>query len=477
MTQKRIAIIGAGPSGMAALRAFESAEKAGAEVPEIVCYEKQDDWGGQWNYSWRTGIDQYGEPVHSSMYRNLWSNGPKEALEFAEYTFDEHFGRPISSYPPREVLWDYIDGRVCQSEAKSKVRFATAVRWVQFHEDTETFTVTVEDLRSKQTTSATFDHVIVATGHFSFPNVPDVPGIETFPGTLHHAHDFRGAEKLADQRVLLIGASYSAEDIGVQAYKMGARSVTMSYRSRPQGYDWPEGMEELPGIQEIQGQTVHFSNGEVREFDAIVLCTGYLHKYPFLPTELALESPNNIYPDHLYRGVIWQKNPRLSYLGAQDQWFTFNMFDAQAWYVRDLILGRAELPSERERAEHMQSWRNRFMALETDADDVQFQADYIQDLIEATDYPMFDLDEVVKTFLDWKKDKKANILTYRDKQHRSVMTGTMAAKHHTRWLHELDDSLERYLGAPEEDEMRSRFEADDADEDIERLPLQERIQR
>ena len=27
--------------------------------------------------------DKYGEPVHSSMYRNLWSNGPKEALEFA----------------------------------------------------------------------------------------------------------------------------------------------------------------------------------------------------------------------------------------------------------------------------------------------------------------------------------------------------------------------------------------------------------
>ena len=68
---QRIAIIGAGPSGLAALRAFESAERAGTEIPEIVCYEKQDDWGGQWHYSWRTGIDQYGESVHSSMYRNL----------------------------------------------------------------------------------------------------------------------------------------------------------------------------------------------------------------------------------------------------------------------------------------------------------------------------------------------------------------------------------------------------------------------
>ena len=93
----RVGIIGAGPSGMAQLRAFESARKLGAEIPEIVCFEKQSDWGGQWNSSWRTGLDASGEPVHSSMYRHLWSNGPKECLEFADYTFDEHFGRPISS--------------------------------------------------------------------------------------------------------------------------------------------------------------------------------------------------------------------------------------------------------------------------------------------------------------------------------------------------------------------------------------------
>src|SRR5699024_7091422 len=119
---KRGAIIGAGPSGMAQLRAFESARKKGAEIPEIVWYEKQDDWGGQWNLSWRTGTDKYGEPVHSSMYRNLWSNAPKEALEVAEYTFDHHFGRPISSYPPRAVLWDYINGRAQKSDVKKYVR-------------------------------------------------------------------------------------------------------------------------------------------------------------------------------------------------------------------------------------------------------------------------------------------------------------------------------------------------------------------
>ena len=37
----RVAVIGAGPSGLAMLRAFASAAEQGAEVPEVVCYEKQ----------------------------------------------------------------------------------------------------------------------------------------------------------------------------------------------------------------------------------------------------------------------------------------------------------------------------------------------------------------------------------------------------------------------------------------------------
>ena len=104
----KVAIIGTGPCGLSTLRAFEHAEKKGEKIPEIVCFEKQEDWGGLWNYSWRTGSDQYGDPIPNSMYRYLWSNGPKECLEFADYSFDEHFGKPIPSFPPREVLYDYI---------------------------------------------------------------------------------------------------------------------------------------------------------------------------------------------------------------------------------------------------------------------------------------------------------------------------------------------------------------------------------
>jgi trimethylamine monooxygenase len=64
------------------------------------------------------------------MYRYLWSNGPKECLEFADYSFEEHFGRAIPSYPPRAVLQDYIAGRVGKSGVRKYVRFHTIARRV-----------------------------------------------------------------------------------------------------------------------------------------------------------------------------------------------------------------------------------------------------------------------------------------------------------------------------------------------------------
>lgn len=443
--QKKVAIIGAGPSGMAQLRAFESAQRAGADIPELVCFEKQADWGGQWNYTWRTGLDEHGEPVHSSMYRNLWSNGPKEALEFADYSFDEHFGKQISSYPPRPVLWDYIAGRLEQTDVRKYVRFETVVRFVTFDESSQLFTVVSEHLPSGETKTETFDHVIVASGHFSFPNVPEAPGIETFAGFVAHAHDFRGAEGLEGKHLMVIGSSYSAEDIGSQAYKMGAASVTASYRTAPMGYEWPDGFEERPAIKQIDGNTVHFIDGTSKHIDAIIFCTGYVHKYPFLPENLALSGPNTVYPEGLYRGVVWQQNPALFYLGAQDQWFTFNMFDVQAWYVRDLIMGVAKLAGEADRAQSIADWTKRFEAITDVSSEISFQAEYVRDLMLQTDYPKFNIDEVVEIFNSWVKDKQEDIMGYRDRCYRSVMTGTIAVRHHTAWLDELDDSLERYL--------------------------------
>lgn len=59
----RIAVVGAGPSGLSQLRAFALEKSKGEPIPDIVCFEKQSEWGGMWNYTWRTGTDEYGEPV------------------------------------------------------------------------------------------------------------------------------------------------------------------------------------------------------------------------------------------------------------------------------------------------------------------------------------------------------------------------------------------------------------------------------
>ena len=441
----KIAIIGAGPSGLAALRAFESARVAGADIPELVCFEKQDNWGGLWNYDWRTGLDEYGEPVHGSMYRFLWSNGPKECLEFADYSFEEHFGHPIPSYPPRAVLHDYIAGRVERSNVRRHVRFRSPVRNVSWNDDTKVFTVTATDLLRDHTYSEDFTAVIVASGHFSVPNVPGFPGFDRFPGRVLHAHDFRDANEFKGKNVLLVGSSYSAEDIGTQCHKYGARSITFSYRTRPMGFDWPEGFEERPLLTGVVGKTAHFSDGSSLDVDAIILCTGYQHHFPFLPDALRLKTRNRLYPEGLYKGIFWADNPALIYLGMQDQYYTFNMFDAQAWYARDVLLGRIDLPPTPEMQNDMQSWLAREEALVDAFAAIDFQTDYVRDLLSATDYPRIDLDHVAATFKEWEHHKAEGILTYRNRSYVSALTGNMAPTHHTPWMEALDDSLEAFL--------------------------------
>ncbi|PZO81363.1 MAG: potassium transporter [Mesorhizobium amorphae] len=443
---KRVAVIGAGPSGLAQLRAFKSAENKGAEIPEVVCFEKQTDWGGLWNYTWRTGVDEYGDPVHGSMYRYLWSNGPKECLEFADYSFEEHFGRPIASYPPRAVLWDYIKGRVEKSGVRPWVRFNTPVRMVTWSDETQKFTVTAHDRSRDNTYSEEFDHVVVASGHFSTPNVPFFEGFPTFQGRIMHAHDFRDATEFKGKNILIVGRSYSAEDIGSQCYKYGAKSITVSYRSKPIGFKWPSGWKEVPLLQRVDGNTAHFADGTSAEVDAIILCTGYLHHFPFLADDLRLKTANRLWPLGLWKGVVWEENPNLFFIGMQDQFYTFNMFDAQAWFARDVMMGRIPVPSKAEMEADSQAWRDREETLEDAEAMIWFQGDYVKELMAATDYPAFDIEATNKTFMEWEHHKAEDIMGFRNNGYRSLMTGTMAPKHHTPWLEALDDSLETYLG-------------------------------
>jgi trimethylamine monooxygenase len=449
MSKKRVAIIGAGPSGLAQLRAFQSAQAKGADIPEIVCFEKQDNWGGLWNYSWRTGVDQYGEPVHGSMYRYLWSNGPKEGLEFADYSFDEHFGGEIASFPPRAVLFDYIEGRVKKADVRKYIRFSNVIRNVAYQDISDTFMITAEDLPNNKQYQEEFDYVIVSSGHFSTPNVPEYPGFNHFGGRIMHAHDFRDALEFKDKDILILGTSYSAEDIGSQCWKYGAKTITVAHRTAPMGYDWPDNWQEVPALKYVDQDTAYFIDGTQKKVDAIILCTGYLHHFPFMQESLNLKTNNRLYPVDLYNGVVWQHNPKLMYLGMQDQWYTFNMFDAQAWYARDVIMGRVALPTQPEMQLDIDDWRAQEDSLADDYEAIAFQGRYTMELMAKTDYPAIDLEGCNQAFYQWKKHKKQGIMTFRDHGYKSALTGKIAPPHHTPWVDALDDSLACYLGEGE----------------------------
>ena len=123
------------------------------------------------------------------------------------------------------------------------------------------FTVTVHDYSKDETSTAEFDYVICASGHFSTPSVPYFEGFEHFGGRVLHAHDFRDALEFKGKDVLIVGASYSAEDIGSQCWKYGARSITSCYRTSPMGYKWPANWEEKPLLERVEGHNAFFADG------------------------------------------------------------------------------------------------------------------------------------------------------------------------------------------------------------------------
>ena len=239
--------------------------------------------------------------------------------------------------------------------------------------------------------------------------------------------------------------SLKEEDIGSQLWKYGAKSITVSHRTAPMGYKWPDNWKEVPLLTKVEGNTAHFKDGTTKDVDAVILCTGYKHHFPFLPDSLRLKTPNVLASNDLYKGTTYVHEPDLFYLGMQDQWFTFNMFDAQAWWVRDVIMDRIALPDHAAMLADVDARKAAEAALEDDYACIWYQGDYTKELIDETDYPSFDVEGACQAFKEWKGHKKANIMTFRNNAYKSVITGTMAPLHHTPWNDALDDSLEVYL--------------------------------
>ena len=72
-------------------------------------------------------------------------------------------------------------------------------------------------------------HIIVATGVSATPNIPDVPTLDQFEGTVLHTSQFDEGAEWKDRDVLIMGVGTSAHDIAQDLEGHGAR-VTMVQR-------------------------------------------------------------------------------------------------------------------------------------------------------------------------------------------------------------------------------------------------------
>jgi len=100
--------------------------------------------------------------------------------------------------------------------------------------------------------------------------------------------------------------------------------------------------------------------------------TGYQHSIPFMEKSIRLETPNLPYPSGLYKCIFWQSNPQLMYLGMPNQAYTMPMFDAQAYYAKEVVLGKISLPSEEERQADIDAWKEKESSITGAVDFINF---------------------------------------------------------------------------------------------------------
>ena len=252
-----------------------------------------------------------------------------------------------------------FSGRWTKGDLRPWIRFNHVVRQVTYNDSTDDFSVVAKNFdEDRDLPAQKFDYLIVATGHFSVPNVPSFPGIDQFPGRIMHSHEFRYANQFKDQKLLLVGSSFSADDIAIQTFKYGAKKIIVTHKGNPMGLKWPPEITEKPLLTKIEGSTVHFKDGSKDDVDAIILCTGYLFYFPFLEERLRLKTANVFYPPGLYKGALLTQagNNKVLYIGMQNQYYSYTMFDAQAKWAVNYITGEIKLPDSETMEKDIKKW-------------------------------------------------------------------------------------------------------------------------
>ncbi len=207
---REVAVIGAGPAGLA----------AGAWLArqgfEPVLFEAADCLGGQWNAA---------SPM-SGVWPGMRTNTSRVLTAFAD--LDHAPGTPV--FPTQQEVLNYLHRYAGQAGLLPRIRLGTRVEhlgrapvgqgWI------------LRSRRGGQERVEHFARVVVATGRYNAPLVPGIAGLGGFTGEdgVVHSFDYAGPASYRDRSVVVAGCSISALEIASELALAGARRVTVTLR-------------------------------------------------------------------------------------------------------------------------------------------------------------------------------------------------------------------------------------------------------
>lgn len=341
----KVAIVGAGAAGLAAARVLI---QRGHE--SFTVFESTSHVGGTWfhNKNFENRID--GLTVHGSMYDNLRTNLPKEAMAFPDFPFKS---KGKSSFPSHKEVLEYL---------KSFMSFHAICKYIQFNTHVDKIYPCMPEKQSNRTTwmletvkighnnckhsfnKEEFDSIIVCNGHFSIPSTPEIPGCDKFRGKILHSSEYRNPKVFCNKRVVLLGAGPSAVDMAIDLTSE-ADHVVLSHRRLNSMNNLPRKIEQKPSIKQFTQDSVIFSDDSELCCDAVMFCTGYQYHFPFFKTPNIINIQNGrITP--LYKHLVSINYPTLFFIGLCHRILPFPHFHKQACFVHGVLNGSVTLPPQ-----------------------------------------------------------------------------------------------------------------------------------
>ncbi|NWR83903.1 FMO1 monooxygenase, partial [Furnarius figulus] len=228
----RVAVVGAGVSGLAATKCCLD------EGLEPTCFEQSQDIGGLWRYT------EHIEAGRPSLYPSVISNTSKEMSSFSDFPYPEDF--PV--FLPNARLLEYLRRYAEHFGLREHIKFRTTVVSIRKHPDFATtgqWNVVTEADGTQ--VSHVFDAVMVCSGNFSEPSLPlhCFPGIERFQGRYFHSRQYKHPDLFQGKHVLVVGMGNSGVDIAVEASRVASKVTICTSRGAwllsrvfEHGYPW-----------------------------------------------------------------------------------------------------------------------------------------------------------------------------------------------------------------------------------------------